>query len=74
MEVTDEGKGIVEEKLSKITSTGLPGVGLRSMRERIKDFDGDMEIISRAKGTHIRVMIPLGAAVRDVGPSEDITL
>ena len=62
LEIKDEGKGIAPEKLSKVNSSGLSGLGLRGMRERIKDFQGDMEIISHEKGTQIKVSVPLGAA------------
>jgi signal transduction histidine kinase len=62
VEITDEGKGIAPEKLSKLASSGLPGLGLRSMRERIKDFQGDIEINSQETGTQIKVIVPLAAA------------
>ena len=61
LEVKDEGKGISPEKLSKVTSSGLSGLGLRGMRERIKDFQGDMEIVSHEKGTQIKVIVPFTA-------------
>jgi two-component system NarL family sensor kinase len=59
LEVKDEGKGIAAEKLSKITSIGASGVGLRGMRERIQDFEGILDIQSGEKGTYIRVALPL---------------
>jgi PAS domain S-box-containing protein len=59
LEIRDAGKGIGPEKLSKIVSSGASGVGLRGMRERIKNFEGELEILSGEKGTHIRVFIPL---------------
>jgi PAS domain S-box-containing protein len=59
LEVKDEGKGISPEKLAKISSAGAPGVGLRGMRERVKDFEGEWEIQSGENGTRIRVAIPL---------------
>jgi PAS domain S-box-containing protein len=62
LEVQDEGKGIAPDKLSKVSSSGLSGLGLRGMRERIKDFQGDMEIVSHDKGTQIKVIVPLAAA------------
>jgi PAS domain S-box-containing protein len=62
LEVQDEGKGIAPDKLSKVSSSGLSGLGLRGMRERIKDFQGDMEIVSHAQGTQIKVTVPLAAA------------
>jgi PAS domain S-box-containing protein len=66
LEIKDEGRGIPQEKLSKIASTGLPGVGLRGMRERIMDFHGELEITSRAKGTDIKIIIPLDATAQGV--------
>jgi signal transduction histidine kinase len=62
LEITDQGKGIAPEKLSRIASSGLSGLGLRGMRERIKDFQGDMEIVSLERGTQIKVIVPLAAA------------
>jgi PAS domain S-box-containing protein len=66
LEIKDDGRGIPQEKLSKIASTGLPGVGLRGMRERIMDFHGELEITSRAKGTDIKIIIPLDATAPGV--------
>jgi len=62
LEIEDEGKGIAPEKLSKIASSGLSGLGLRSMRERIKDFQGDIEITSHGRGTQIKVNVPFAVA------------
>jgi PAS domain S-box-containing protein len=62
LEIKDEGKGIAPEKMSRIASSGLSGLGLRGMRERIKDFQGDMEIVSHERGTQIKVIVPLVAA------------
>jgi PAS domain S-box-containing protein len=62
LEVQDEGKGIAPDKLSKVSSSGLSGLGLRGMRERIKDFQGDLEIVSHNKGTQIKVVVPLASA------------
>jgi PAS domain S-box-containing protein len=59
LEVKDEGKGIPRETLSKIASSGTSGVGLRGMRERIKDFRGEMDIVSHEKGTEIRISLPI---------------
>jgi signal transduction histidine kinase len=61
IEIEDAGKGISPEKLSKVVSTGMPGLGLRGMRERVQDFGGAFEIASHEKGTHIRVVIPVPA-------------
>jgi signal transduction histidine kinase len=65
IEVADNGKGIAKDKLARISSTGLPGVGLRGMRERIMDFRGVLNISSHEKGTRIKIVIPLDAAAQD---------
>ncbi len=59
LEVEDKGKGISPQKQS---AAAAPGVGLRGMRERIKDFRGELEIASDEKGTRVKVTVPLAAA------------
>jgi len=59
LEVSDQGKGMDQQKLSQISSSRATGVGLRGIRERIQNFQGDLEIASDVKGTRIKVMIPL---------------
>jgi signal transduction histidine kinase len=59
LEIEDAGKGIAPEKLTQMTSFGATGVGLRGIRERIKDFDGELEIASGEGGTQVRVSIPI---------------
>jgi signal transduction histidine kinase len=59
LEVEDKGKGISPEKLS---AAATPGVGLRGMRERIKDLHGELEILSDAKGTRVKVTVPFAVA------------
>jgi len=62
LEIRDEGRGIPQEKMSRISSVGVAGVGLRGIRERIKDFNGALEVTSNGGGTAIRVVIPLTPA------------
>ena len=57
-EVQDEGKGISREKLADIQSRGA-GFGIRGMRERARQFNGEMTIESSGKGTLFRVTIPV---------------
>lgn len=59
LEVDDEGRGISAEELADIASGAALGVGLRGMRERIKDLGGEMEILSSGQGTKVRAIIPL---------------
>ena len=58
LEVKDEGKGIAPEKLAEIQSQG-GGVGIKGMRERVRQFDGHMNIESNANGTKISFQFPL---------------
>ena len=58
LEVRDEGKGISSEKLAEIQSRGA-GFGIRGMRERARQFGGEMTIDSNAQGTLFRVTIPV---------------
>lgn len=59
LEVDDEGRGMSAEELADIASGAALGVGLRGMRERIKDLGGEMEILSSGQGTKVRATIPL---------------
>jgi PAS domain S-box-containing protein len=58
LEVTDHGKGIPREKLRAPAGTGL-GVGLRGMRERVRQLGGDLEVQSNGHGTTISAMVPV---------------
>src|SRR5208282_4059712 len=50
VEVRDEGKGISAEVQSRITGGGSSGVGLRGMRERVRQFGGRFDIGSNDEG------------------------
>ena len=62
IQIRDEGKGISPEKLAKIQSQGS-GVGIRGMRERIRQFEGVMNIQSNGSGTTISFVFPLPEAL-----------
>jgi signal transduction histidine kinase len=59
VEVVDRGKGIAPEKRHEVEATGTIGVGLRGMRERIRQLGGDLEIRSNSVGTVVRVQVPV---------------
>jgi signal transduction histidine kinase len=63
LQISDEGKGIPAGKMSQIASSGVSGVGVRGMRERIKDFGGEFDLASDETGTRVTVAIPLAASV-----------
>ena len=62
IQIRDQGKGISPEKLAKIQSQGS-GVGIRGMRERIRQFEGVMDIQSNGTGTAISFAFPLPEAL-----------
>jgi signal transduction histidine kinase len=66
LEIRDQGKGMRADRLIAVTGPGTVGVGLRGMRERVKAFGGELEIISDGQGTMVRATIPFhsSSAVR----------
>jgi signal transduction histidine kinase len=59
VEVEDRGKGIPPEKQFEMASTGTPGVGIRGMRERLRQLGGSLDIHSNGKGTLIVARLPV---------------
>jgi CheY-like chemotaxis protein/two-component sensor histidine kinase len=59
LEVKDDGKGIAPGMQSKISSGASSGVGLRGMRERIRQFGGRLEIRSDEQGTQVIAALPI---------------
>lgn len=59
VEIADRGKGIPLEKQEEMASSGTPGVGLRGMRERLRQLGGTLEISSTGSGTVVVVQIPV---------------
>ena len=59
VQIKDAGKGIPVEKRHELSSSGGTGVGFRGMRERLRQFDGDLNIQSDASGTTVTASIPL---------------
>ncbi len=57
LEVQDQGKGISRERLIEI-QTQASGVGIQGMRERIRQFHGEMNIDSDENGTRITAVLP----------------
>ena len=58
VEIKDAGKGIPLEKQLDLSS-GRTGVGFRGMRERLRQFGGDLNIQSDHNGTSVLARIPL---------------
>jgi signal transduction histidine kinase len=60
VEVEDKGKGIAPEKRDEMASlVATPGVGIRGMRERLRQLGGTLEINSNGTGTAVVARLPL---------------
>src|ERR1700722_14001834 len=62
IEIEDEGKGLGPEKQLEMISTGLPGVGVRGMRERLRQLGGRLEVKSAGEGQGTLVVARLPVA------------
>jgi two-component system, sensor histidine kinase and response regulator len=58
VEIADQGKGIPPEKRSEMGSSGGTGVGIRGMRERLRQLGGALEISSNGTGTVVVARLP----------------
>ena len=58
VEVADRGRGISPEKQKAVDSGGTPGVGIRGMRERVRQLGGTLDINSGSQGTVIVARLP----------------
>lgn len=66
-EITDEGNGIAPELQSKISPEDTSGVGLRGIRERIRQFGGSLKVSSDKCGTRITVVLRTPETVPETG-------
>jgi PAS domain S-box-containing protein len=71
LEVQDQGKGIAPGKLAEIQSQAS-GVGIRGMRERVRQFDGELNIESNESGTMVTVTLPIRRATHPSSQSETL--
>jgi PAS domain S-box-containing protein len=58
IEVRDDGKGISPKRLAEIRTQGS-GVGISGIRERLRQFHGEMKIESNGSGTTVSARIPI---------------
>jgi signal transduction histidine kinase len=60
MQVRDYGVGIPAKRLRYLReATGVGGVGIASMRERLHELGGALQITSGSNGTTVRAQVPL---------------
>jgi two-component system sensor histidine kinase UhpB len=63
VQIRDEGKGMPVENHRNGSSAKKPGMGLRGMRERVRELGGTLEIQSGDMGTTVIAALPLVGAV-----------
>lgn len=54
--VSDQGKGMTPDRLRDVQGHGA-GIGIRGMRERVRQFGGEMKIESDGAGTTVSVLL-----------------
>jgi signal transduction histidine kinase len=59
VEVQDAGKGIPSQKQSEIACRGKTGVGMSGMRERLRQFGGQLEVTSVPGQTVVAATLPI---------------
>jgi PAS domain S-box-containing protein len=71
LEVSDKGCGMKSEVRENFLAGKSTGVGLRGMRERVKQIGGTLRIDSNGNGTSVFVVIPVreGSADIESGPT-----
>jgi len=60
--ISDDGAGMPPEKQLELNSHGVMGVGIRGMRERIRQLGGSLQIESNGNGTAVSVSLPVSRA------------
>jgi signal transduction histidine kinase len=71
LEICDQGHGLRTNGHAEKSGPALPGVGIRGMRERVRQLGGHFEIQSAEGGTVLRAAIPLPAA--EAAPVNKVT-
>jgi signal transduction histidine kinase len=59
LQIKDQGVGISEDKLDQLALSGTPGVGIRGMRERLRQLGGSLDINCNRGGTTIEARLPV---------------
>jgi signal transduction histidine kinase len=67
LEVKDDGHGIARELLASLNDGGSgAGVGLASMRERVRELGGELRLQSDPLGSLLRITIPIAVPATDL--------
>jgi signal transduction histidine kinase len=70
VEIEDAGRGIPPEKECALTSSVHSGVGLRGMRERLRQLGGTLQVHSNGHGTRVVAVLPVICATAAPEPQE----
>ena len=62
VEVKDQGQGLTAQKREQMVSGGTVGVGIRGIRERVRQLGGTLEISSDGIGAGTCILVRLPAA------------
>jgi signal transduction histidine kinase len=69
VKVKDKGKRMTPQRLAEVKSHRA-GVGIRGMRERVRQFSGEMKIESAGEGTTVSVSFPVSETASTESPRE----
>jgi signal transduction histidine kinase len=69
LDIRDDGKGMSAARLAEIQS-GRSGVGIRGMRERLRQYEGTLKIESGGSGTRLFATIPVPKTASEEGQSK----
>jgi len=62
LQIKDQGRGMGKTVLAEANGTESLGVGIRGMRERLRQLGGKLEIESTGQGTTVTAIVPLSAS------------
>jgi anti-sigma regulatory factor (Ser/Thr protein kinase) len=57
--VRDNGIGMVTDQLNPAGTAATPGVGIRGMRERLRQLGGTLQVSSPGRGTVVEARVPI---------------
>ncbi len=62
LQVKDQGVGLSGEQLDQMALSATPGVGIRGMRERLRQLGGSLEIECNGGGTIVEARLPIAVS------------